>query len=148
MVSVEYSEAITEVLDILNHMKKVDLDKIPIKFKQFLVNNQSTNYHPKLDHTKEIKDMNLKEKTKSILAVIYSNYWCSNEKKKEFNNLIIENERKHQEKLKDKYSTENIFKKKEEKRIEEAVQENLPVKLEEKESIFTKIIKFIKNIFR
>ena len=40
MVSVEYSEAIAEVLDILNHMKKVDVDKIPTKFKQFLVNNQ------------------------------------------------------------------------------------------------------------
>ena len=52
-------------------------------------------------------------------------------------------------KLKNKlYSTENIFNKKEEKRIEEAVQENLPVKLEEKESIFTKIINFIKHIFR
>ena len=115
MVSVEYSEAITEVLDILNHMKKVDTDKIPAKFKQFLVENQSTSYHPKLNHTKKIKDMNLKEKTKNILAVIYNNYWCDEEKKKEFNQCLRENNRKRQKELKEKYSTENIFKTKKKK---------------------------------
>ena len=36
MVSVEFSDGISETLDILNHMEKTYIDKIPRKFLEFL----------------------------------------------------------------------------------------------------------------
>lgn len=148
MISAEYSEAITEVVDILNHMKKEDTDKIPEKFKKFLWQNQSTSYQPQLDHTKPLKDMNLKEKTKNILAVIYSHYWCNDEKKIEFKKLLQENERKYQEEIRRKYDPDNLFKKKEERNKEKNTFEELSIGIQTKDGIWTTIINFIKGIFK
>lgn len=112
MISVELSEGISETLDILNHMKISDTDKIPDKFKDFLEKNKSQTYIPNLDHSKKINEMNLKKKTKDILAVIYMNYWCDNEKKIKFKNKIQDNEKKYQEELRNKYNPDNLFKNK------------------------------------
>ena len=60
MVSVEYSEAIAETLDILNHTRKEDVDKISTKFMDFLKANTSKTYKPELDHTKKIKESQTK----------------------------------------------------------------------------------------
>ncbi len=110
MVSQELSEGISETLDILKHMDKEYIDKIPQKFKDFLEKNKSVNYIPNLDHSKKIDEMNLKNKTKDILAIIYLKYWCNSEKKLEYMKLLNENERKYQEYLKEKYNP-NIFRK-------------------------------------
>ena len=49
MVSYEYSVAFSETLDILNHTKKEDVEKIPIKFLEFLRINALKSYTSKLD---------------------------------------------------------------------------------------------------
>ena len=76
MFSNEYGEAAVEVLDILDNTNKSDVDKIPSNFIKFLVEIASEDYKVNLDHSKKIYEMNLKEKTKEILGVIYIN-WCS-----------------------------------------------------------------------
>ncbi len=110
MGNIEFSEGISETLDILNHMDKLYTDKIPRSFKEFLENNKSANYISNLDHSKKINEMNLKEKTKDILATIYINYWCNPQQKVDYNNLLKQNERKYQDKLREKYNPDNIFK--------------------------------------
>ncbi len=94
MMNVEYSNAITEVLDILKHTKKDDVDKISPSFMQFLEENKSQTYIPKLDHSKRIIDMNLNEKTIGILCVINTQFWCDKEQRKEFTKSLIHNELK------------------------------------------------------
>lgn len=49
MVSVAYSEAAVEVLDILKHTREEDVNKIPKKFIEFLENNKSKTYIADLD---------------------------------------------------------------------------------------------------
>ena len=109
MVSVEYSEAITETLDILKHTKKEDVDKISSKFMDFLNTNASKTYKPELDHTKKIKDMQLNIKTKAILAIIYTKFWCNSEKQDQFNKVLNENEIKREKELREKYNPVNTF---------------------------------------
>lgn len=147
MSSLEFSEGVTETLDILNHMDKSYIDKIPKKFKDFLEKNKSDSYIPHLDHSKKIKEMNLKEKTKDILATIYMNYWCDAEQKENYIKTLKQNEEKYQEELKEKYNPDNIFKNKTQKTIqqEQPVQENVDL-VEVKESFFTKFIKKLKGI--
>lgn len=144
MVSVEYSEAITETLDILKHTKKEDVDKISSKFIDFLNANASKTYKPELDHTKNIKDMQLKHKTKAILAIIYKKYWCDSEKQEQFNRVLKENEIRHEKELRKKYNPDNLFKNKETK-VETV--ENSVAMVEYKESFFTKIKNWFKQIF-
>ena len=147
MSSLEFSEGVTETLDILNHMDKSYTDKIPKKFKDFLEENKSDSYIPNLDNSKKIKEMNLKEKTKDILATIYMNYWCNAEQKENYIKTLKQNEEKYQEELKEKYNPDNIFKNKTQKTIqqEQPVQENVDL-VEVKESFFTKFIKKLKGI--
>ena len=147
MSSLEFSEGVTETLDILNHMDKSYIDKIPKKFKDFLEKNKSDSYIPNLDHSKKIKEMNLKEKTKDILATIYMNYWCDAEQKENYIKTLKQNEEKYQEELKEKYNPDNIFKNKTQKTIqqEQPVQEDVDL-VEVKESFFTKFIKKLKGI--
>lgn len=148
MVSVEFSEGITETLDILKHMENSYIEKIPRKFMAFLENNKSTNYISNLDHSKKVNEMILKEKTKDILAIIYMKYWCTEEEKHSYNELLQENEKKYQDELRKKYNVDNIFQKTNqfEKTMQNNITNNVAI-VEYKESIFKKLINKIKNIF-
>lgn len=153
MVSVEFSEGISETLDILNHMDKTYIDRIPKKFIEFLNNNKSADYISNLDHSQKINEMNLKEKTKDILATIYMNYWCDSQQKANYSNLLKQNENNYQEELREKYNPDNIFKKN--NQTQDIVQDNISnevisdnvAMVEYKESILKKIINKIKSIF-
>lgn len=146
MTNIEYRKSISEVLDILEHTKKEDVDKISPKFIEFLNNNKYNNYKPNLDHTKRIKDMNLRDTTIGILSIINSKFWCTQNQKKLFNDKLKQNEKIYQEKLREKYNPDNIFNKKQENIIE---QENNQLHLTKyKESFFRKFINKIKSFFK
>lgn len=107
----DFKEGITEVLEILNYMGKKYIDKIPKKFIEFMENNKSDYYVPKLDYSKKISEMSLKRKTKAILATIYMNYWTTPEEKINYVKTLKENELKYQEEIRKKYNPDDIFKK-------------------------------------
>ena len=96
MISNEYSEDFAETLDILNHTRKEDVLKISPKFIEYLKSNASQTYISKLDHSKEIKDIDLSIKTKAILAIIYKKFWCTEEEAKDFDNKLKINEKNYQ----------------------------------------------------
>lgn len=148
MVSVAYSEAAVEVLDILKHTNKEDVNKIPKKFIEFLENNKSETYIADLDHTKTIKEMNLKPKTQALLGLIYLKYWADEEEKRDFKKRARENEIKYQEELRKKYNTDNLFKNKKEVIIDENIKQEMSLQTVQKETFIQRIITKIKQIFR
>lgn len=113
MVSYEYSVAFSETLDILNHTKKEDVKKIPIKFLEFLKVNALKTYESKLDFNKSMTDMNLSQKTIGILSIIHKKYWCNNEQRKAFEEKLKQNEITYQKQLSEKYNTDKLFKNRE-----------------------------------
>ena len=113
MVSYEYSVAFSETLDILNHTKKEDVEKIPIKLLEFLRTNALKNYESKLDFNKSMADMNLSQKTIGFLSIIHKKYWCNAEQRKAFEEKLKQNEIAYQKKLSEEYSTEKLFKNRE-----------------------------------
>ena len=145
MISVELSEGISETLDILNHMDRIYVDKIPENFKNFLERNKSKTYIPKLDHSKKLYQMNLKEDTKNILATIYIHYWANLKEKAEYNNILTKNEKKYQDELRKKYNPYDLFKNKNSK--VEKVEKTIDM-MEYKETIFTKIKNWFKWTFK
>ena len=148
MVSTEFSEGISETLDILNHMENTYIEKMPKKFREFLENNKSADYISSLDHSKKLNEMNLKEKTKDILATIYMNYWCTPEQKEDYQKVLNENETRYQEELKEKYNPDNVFKNKKQSIIQDKVEDTKVSMIEYKESFISKIIKKIKSMFK
>lgn len=142
MISVKYSEAAVEVLDILKYTREEDVKKIPKKFMEFLENNKSKSYIANLDYTKDIKDMNLRPETEALLGLIYMKYWANEEEKLKFEDKIKKNEIAYQEELNAKYSVDNLFKQKDFYNKEE-----LPTLIKQK-TFLQKIIDKIKNIFR
>lgn len=153
MFSNEYGEAAVEVLDILDNTNKSDVAKIPTSFIKFLVDNASEDYRVNLDHSKLISEMNLKEKTKEILGVIYINWWCDKKDKENYTKQIKELEIKRQEEIKEKYNPNKIFENK--NKVQEytnatkvdTVQNEAVAMIEYKESIFKKIWNKILNFF-
>ena len=144
MSNIEYSKSISEVLDILQHTKKEDVDRISPQFIEFLNNNKCHNYIPNLDHTKRIKEMGLSETTIGLLLVISSKFWCTQEQRRVFENRLIENEKKYQEELREKYNLNNLLKNKETRA--ETVESSVSIE-KYKESIFTKIRNWFKRNF-
>lgn len=142
IVSKEYSKAVVEVLDILEILPRNEKEKIPKKLLLFFEKVASKDYEPKLDFSQNLDKIELMEKTKDILAMLYRNYWCSEEEKKEYDILIIQNEKRYQEELNQKYNVENLFKQ-HSKKIEE--NNDLPIIIE-KEKIYKKVLNFIKKI--
>lgn len=111
MVSIEYGEALSEIDDILRHLDSNALNKIPQKFKEFVNNNKSKTYIPAFNHSKSLKELQLKEKTREILSLIYLNFLCSNEEKIKYSKKLKHNKIEKEKILREKFNPDNIFKK-------------------------------------
>lgn len=144
MLNQKYAEASVEVLDILNHMDVTDISKVSKKFINFLKENASKDYIAKLDYSKELNDMELKEETRGLLTLMYEKYWCPEEEKANLQKIFLENEKKYQEELREKYNPDNLFRSKEVK-FENI--ENSVAMVEYKESFLTKIKNWFKRTF-
>ncbi len=109
MLVSQYREALVEVLEILKHAKKEDVDKIPKNLLLFFKRNASPTYKFTFDENKELKDLNLKDETKGLLAMIYRSYWCTPEERSEYDKLLIHNQKLYDEMLREKYNPDKIF---------------------------------------
>ena len=126
MVTKEFAEASAEINEILKYMPKEEVEKIPSKLREFFREISSKDYVTNINPNIPLDKQQIKEKTKDIIALIYRNYWCSEEERKELDQKLIENDKKFEEELREKYNPDNIFKnnvtttKKEESEVKEA----------------------------
>jgi len=95
-------------------------------------------------HDSIIKDvLEEKEEFRDFIRTFYNIE--VEEEKLELQNILEENEKIHEENLRKKYNSENLFKNKKNVYTKEAIENNMAI-VEYKENIFRKINK-IKNIF-
>jgi len=140
MITNEFRDACAEINVILENMNNEEIEKVPIKLRNFFKKVSSqTNFY--IDEKIPLEQQ-IKKKTKDILIVLYRNYWC--QEKEKFDEMLRENEVNHQKKLREKYNPDDIFKRKQENNSIENI--NLPVEVKE-EVVFYKIIRFIKGLF-
>lgn len=91
----EDKKCLTELDEVLEHLKAEDKNKIPISILKSIKENKDKNYLWKYDETKELKEQNLDRKTISMLSYISTEYLLTNEQK-----LFIEKFHKFNEKYK------------------------------------------------
>ena len=132
MVTKEFAEASAEINEILKYMPSEEIEKIPSKLREFFREVASKDYVTNINPDLPLDEQQIKEKTKDIIALIYRNYWCSEEERKELDQKLIENDKKFEEELREKYNPDNIFKnnvtttKKEESEVkEEKIEQSL-----------------------
>lgn len=152
MVTKEFAEASAEINEILKYMPKEEIEKIPSKLREFFKEVSSKDYVTNINPDLPLDEQQIKEKTKDIIALIYRNYWCSEEERKELDQKLIENDRKFEEELREKYNPDNIFKnnvtttKKEEPEVkEEKIEQSLVP--QETEKWYQRFLNMIKRWF-
>ena len=148
MITNEFAEASAEINEILGYLPTEYVEKIPAKLREFFNKVKKEDYVSKVDPYKQLDEQELKPKTEILLTIIYRNYWCNEEERAELDKILIENDKKYEEELRERYNPDNIFKKKEiiEEKIE-TIQSNLPAEIK-KESFVKKLFNYIKGLFR
>ena len=140
-------EAYAEVDNILNLMESQYIAQIPEKLREFFKEKKDKNYDKKIVRRKPLKEQHLNKEALSILAVLNYKYWCKDEnRKKELIEIYAENERKYQEKLREKYNPDDIFKSKTLESINSENQSILEIKSEI--GIFKRIKNWIMKLFK
>ncbi len=143
MISLRNANAMAEVIYYLKGIKKEDIDKIPQNFIQYLNENASKEYKCNFDYNKPLKELDLLDDTRGIIGMICYNYWCITEiQKEQYLQKLRQNEKIYQEILHEKYNSDNLFKNKKEKNIYDNI-----AMIEYKETVLTKLKKWVKNIF-
>ena len=72
-----------DVYTIIEMMSPELRNKINNKFIEFLKENQNKNFKGTVDKNVPIRNQNLREEIKIMLSMIYIDYFCSEEKRKE-----------------------------------------------------------------
>ena len=147
MINNDYQEAMVEVIYVLQHSEDEIVRKIPMNIITFLKENASATYSYSPSMTEKeinINNIELKSKTRAILASLYRDYLCNEEEKIEYNKKLLQNEIEFQETLKKEYSNKEIFKQNNRNTITD---DNLPQVIKPK-SLFKKILEKIINIFK
>ena len=147
MVTKEFAEASAEINEILKYLPEEYINKIPSKLRDFFEKVEDKEYIANIDPYKTLDKQDLKPKTQTLLTILYREYWCNDEEKAKLDKVLIENDKKYEEELREKYNPDNIFKKNVKTEEIEAVEETALIKYENK-AWYQKAFDFIENIFR
>ena len=109
-MTTEYRMSLTELYVILNYMNNEYINKLPKKLINFIGENKDNSYTPSINKNIPINEQNLKKDTKVLLSLLYRNYWCDQENKLRLIEEDYEQKEKYEKELKEKFSTENLFK--------------------------------------
>lgn len=151
MVELKYANAYAEVLEILKYVSKEDYNKIPKNKIEVLKNNYNKYFEIKYNPKKTLEEQNISEGGMVIIGLFFRDYWATSEQK----NKIIAKQNYNRLKLEDKkrelYNPDNLFKndnlyKDNISRYDKRTSNMQMIKY--KDTFFSKIKKWIKNIFK
>ena len=149
-ISQSQREAYSEIDEFLELITEEEKNQIPQKLRDFFKREKANGYHKGINLNVPIKDQNLKSETLALIALLNLQYWCKDEEEKErLNKIYADNEKKYQDKMREKYNPDNIFKnnKTEVENIKKDNDEDSNQLIEYKESIFKKIFTKLLRIF-
>lgn len=136
-----YRNALSEVYYIINYMENNTSKLIPIEVYEEIKNNMNKDY--KITK-KDILEKNISETARACLSVIYTEYLCTEEERKKWNELdklySLEQEKSRARKMSRAVNYKKLNNKKD-------TFENVQIIIKEEPSIIWKLIEKIKNFF-
>ena len=146
-MDIKTKEMYSEVYSILNLLGEPFIKKIPKNIYKVIQDTRSLTYTPIYDENISLNKQQIKRETLSMIALLHLNYWCDTEEEKaNLNQMLKQNDYKYQNKLKEKYNPDDMFKKQKKKEIVE--NEDTVAMVEYKKSKFKKIIEKIKDFLK
>lgn len=142
-----YIIAYSQVSCLIKELPSSYVERIPTKLIDLINNNSDEKYKIKIDKAKKLNEQGFSDKARDLVALLKYNYWSTDEEKVKLKEIFDKNEKKKEELLEQKYSTDNLFKDKKTKIVTDQ-QANSTAVVEYKESIFTKLWNAIKGMFR
>ena len=142
MISVEYANAYSEVLEILKYISKEDYEKIPNSKIELFETNYNKDYIFKYNPNKTLDEQNVSKTAKAIIAILFRDYWATEIQKEKIISKQNYDRMKLEEERKARYDSNNLFKNNE-KRI---IMDNTE-KEEELALIETSDIKWYKKVW-
>ena len=139
MLELKYRNAFKEVYEILKYTDIDLVNKIPKKFINFLRANMNNDYEFNVQEGICLNKQILSEETNNIFALIYRDYWATEEEKEEFRKKDEEERKLNEEKL------EHIFDRKDKEIIGEE-ENNQLIKIE-RESFIKRLFSKLKRFF-
>lgn len=148
MVSVEYANAYSEVLEILKYISKEDYEKIPNSKIELFETNHNKEYIFKYNPNKTLDEQNVSKTAKAIIAILFRDYWATEIQKEKI--ITKQNyDRKQLEEKKERYNYDNLFKNNEKKINLDGTKQEQKLALIEIKNIkwYKKVWKFITRFF-
>ena len=124
-------------------------EKIPMKFRKIIIENQAPDY--KVIIQEPLEQQKLKKETLVILGLIYRDFLCDEEERNRLKQEDVAELNRIQKELEKQYDINNVFEKRKAKNVkqEELEQENLTsLTLYEEPGFLKRIFNLIKGIFK
>ena len=144
-MTLERKKAYTEIMEILRFLGNGYSQRVPNKVKEYFENNSEKNYDFKITSNTDIMKQIQNPITINLLGMLRYNYWCDTaEEKQQLLNVFKKNDEEKEKQLREKYNPDNLFKNRVTK--EDKIDNSVAL-VEYKESIFSKIKNWIKQLF-
>lgn len=88
-------------------------ERIPENVIRYFKDIASKDYYFSYDNSKTLLNQNIRKETREILAIIYRDYICNNDEKKQFLEKRQKIDYQNELKKREKYSYDNLFRNKE-----------------------------------
>ena len=149
MVSVEYANAYSEVLEILKYISKEDYEKIPNSKIELFETNHNKEYIFKYKPNKTLDEQNVSKTAKAIIAILFRDYWATEIQKEKIITKQNYDRKQLEEKKKERYNSDNLFKNNEKKINLDGTKQEQKLALIEINNIkwYKKVWKFITRFF-
>ena len=138
------NQAMYEVNIILNNTDKSLVQLIPEKVLNFIKENAQKQKEFIYDKNKRLKDQEISNITRGVIALIYRDYFCTDEQRKRYSHYYKKLKEQLELEKRDLYDVEKMFKKNSQTKSEEITD----LKPYKKETIWTKLKNIFLNLFR
>lgn len=143
MEQIKINDVAKETVMVLKYFEENFTSKIPSKF-ILLLNRlaQESNIDVYIDKGKKLNEQNISEECKDLISLMYYSYIADETEKKEIGKIWRQNEELYQNKLKEKFDYDNMFK----NNLENKLVDNkaLPTIIS-KPSLIQRIVKALKS---
>ena len=150
MISIEYANAYSEVLEILKYISKEDYEKIPNSKIELFETNHNKDYIFKYNPNQTLDEQNVSKRAKAIIAILFRDYWATEVQKEKIISKQNYDRMKLEEEKRLRYNSDNLFKNKEKRIIMDNTEKEGELALIETNYIkwYEKVWRFLKKFFR
>lgn len=148
MISIEYANAYTEVLEILKYIPSAEYQKIPENKIMLLEENANYDHLFFYNPLQTLDEQNVSRIAKSIIAIFFRDYWASDSQKEKIIKFQKNVRQKLEEEKREKYNPNQIFKSKIETQNISERENSKEIMVIKEENLISKILNKIKTWFK